>query len=165
VKRGVEWSAIWPGDLDQMKRLGASVDWSREYFRWTTAERCGKEAPFVRLHEQGLIYRGAYSRELDPKRETAVRTWRLEHEEAGGQDLSHPLNPLADSHRFNCDWPTTRPETMLGDRPLREPDDETIPCSTGKDGAATAERRERRPPRDPDPAADWAKLVGTGAVR
>ena len=62
-----KWKEHYGGAiLDQMKRLGASVDWSREYFTMDDNLSVAVKEAFVRLHEQGLIYRGAVHRELVP---------------------------------------------------------------------------------------------------
>src|ERR1700723_1942837 len=82
IARVWEWKQLYGGAiLDQMKRLGASVDWSREYF--TMDERMSRAVreAFIRLHEQGLIYRGAYIVNWDPVAQTAVSDLEVEHEE------------------------------------------------------------------------------------
>ena len=68
-----EWKGVYGGAiLDQMKRLGASVDWSREYFTMDDRLSVAVKEAFVRLWEQGLIYRGAYIVNWDPSIQTAV---------------------------------------------------------------------------------------------
>jgi valyl-tRNA synthetase len=99
--------------LGQMRRLGASVDWSREYFTMDEGlSRAVREA-FVRLHEQGLIYRGKYIVNWDPVQQTAVSDLEVEPEERIGK-LYHLRYPLADG-TGSIVIATTRPETMLGD--------------------------------------------------
>ncbi len=96
-----------------MRRLGASVDWSREYF--TMDERLSKAVreAFVRLWQQGLIYRGAYIVNWDPQIQTAVSDLEVVHEERVGK-LYQIRYPLADGSG-SITIATTRPETMLGD--------------------------------------------------
>ena len=60
--------------LDQMRRLGTSVDWSREYFTMDAPRSLAVREAFVRLHEQGLIYRGAYIVNWCPRCQTALKT-------------------------------------------------------------------------------------------
>ncbi len=80
------WKKQYGGAItEQMRRLGASVDWSREYF--TMDERLSKavKEAFVRLWEQGLIYRGAYIVNWDPVLGTAVSDLEVVHEERAGK--------------------------------------------------------------------------------
>src|ERR1700731_393474 len=73
VERVWCWRKLYGGAiLDQMKRLGASVDWSREYFTMDDRLSIAVKEAFVRLHEQWLIYRGAYIVNWDPSIQTAV---------------------------------------------------------------------------------------------
>src|SRR5271169_1507150 len=99
--------------LDQMKRLGSTVDWSREYFTMDDRLSVAVKEAFVRLYEQGLIYRGAYIVNWDPSIQTAVSDLEVEHEERLGK-LYHIKYPLADGSG-SITVATTRPETMLGD--------------------------------------------------
>ncbi len=114
VERVWQWREEYGGAiLDQMKRLGASVDWSREYFTMDEAlSRAVREA-FVRLHEQNLIYRGKYIVNWDPVQQTAVSDLEVTHEDRMGK-LYHVRYPLADG-TGSLVIATTRPETMLGD--------------------------------------------------
>src|SRR5215813_616856 len=90
------WKKQYGGAItEQMRRLGASVDWSREYFTMDDRlSRAVKEA-FVRLWEQGLIYRGAYIVNWDPVLATAVSDLEVVHEERMGK-LYHIRYALAD---------------------------------------------------------------------
>src|SRR5579871_4818279 len=97
----------------QMKRLGASVDWSREYFTMDERLSTAVKEAFVRLYEQGLIYRGAYIVNWDPVQQTAVSDLEVSHEERAGK-LYHIRYPFADG-TGSIVIATTRPETMLGD--------------------------------------------------
>ena len=98
----------------QMRRMGASVDWGREYF--TMDDKLSKVVTetFVRLYEQGLIYRGKRLVNWDPELKTAVSDLEVESEEEDGF-LWHIAYPLADGSGEKLVVATTRPETMLGD--------------------------------------------------
>ena len=100
--------------LDQMRRLGASVDWSREYF--TMDERMSRAVreAFVRLYEEGLIYRGKYIVNWCPRCITAVSDLEVVHEETPGK-IYEIRYPVVDSKDEYIVVATTRPETMLGD--------------------------------------------------
>jgi len=107
----------------QMRRLGDSVDWSREYF--TMDERLSRVVTetFVRLYEQGLIYRGKRLVNWDPVLMSAVSDLEVESEEEDGH-LWHIAYPLA-SGEGQLVVATTRPETLLGDVAVMvHPDDE-----------------------------------------
>jgi valyl-tRNA synthetase len=99
--------------LNQMRRLGDSVDWARTYF--TMDETLSKVVTetFVRLYEQGLIYRGKRLVSWDPKLQTAVSDLEVETEEEDGT-LWSIRYPAADGGE-GLVVATTRPETMLGD--------------------------------------------------
>ncbi len=114
VGRVWEWKKEYGGAiLDQMKRLGASVDWSREYFTMDERLSVAVREAFVRLHEQGLIYRGAYIVNWCPRCQTAISDLEVVHEEQQGK-LYEIRYPLADGSG-GITIATTRPETMLGD--------------------------------------------------
>ncbi len=99
--------------LDQMKRLGASVDWSREYFTMDAdLSRAVREA-FVRLHEQGLIYRGSYIVNWCPDCQTAISDLEVVHEEQQGKLYTIPYGIVGSNESLLV--ATTRPETMFGD--------------------------------------------------
>jgi len=97
----------------QMRRMGDSVDWSREYF--TMDDKLSKVVTetFVRLYEQGLIYRGKRLVNWDPVLKTAVSDLEVESEEEDGS-LWHIAYPLVDGSG-HLTVATTRPETLLGD--------------------------------------------------
>jgi valyl-tRNA synthetase len=98
---------------EQMRRLGASVDWSREYFTMDENLSRAVREVFVRLHEQGLIYRGKYIVNWCPWHETAISDLEVKHEEVPGK-LWEIRYPVIGSDEF-ITVATTRPETMLGD--------------------------------------------------
>ncbi|MDR2129207.1 MAG: valine--tRNA ligase [Burkholderiaceae bacterium] len=115
VARVWEWKAQ-SGDtiVRQMRRLGDSVDWSRAYF--TMDERLCEVVTetFVRLYEQGLIYRGKRLVNWDPVLQSAVSDLEVESVEKDGV-LWHIAYPLADGSGQRLVVATTRPETLLGD--------------------------------------------------
>ncbi len=156
-----EWKHQYGSAItDQMKRLGASVDWSREYF--TMDERLSRavKQAFVRLYEQGLIYRGAYIVNWDPILGTAVSDLEVENEERAGH-LFHIRYDLADG-TGSITIATTRPETMLGDTAVAvNPTDERYTAMIGKQLVLPLVGREI-----PIVADDWANPeFGTGAVK
>ncbi len=115
----------------QLRRMGASVDWSRE--RFTLDEGLSKAVTevFVRLHEKGLIYRGKRLVNWDPVLHTAVSDLEVIAQEEDGY-LWHIRYPLADGNGF-LTVATTRPETMLGDAAVAvHPDDERYRKLIGK---------------------------------
>jgi valyl-tRNA synthetase len=110
-----DWKQHYGGViLQQMKRLGASVDWSREYF--TMDERMSRAVreAFVRLHEEGLIYRGKYIVNWCPRCVTAVSDLEVVHEDTPGK-IYEIRYPVIESKGEYIVVATTRPETMLGD--------------------------------------------------
>src|SRR5580692_6694660 len=114
VERVWEWKREYGGAiLDQMKRLGASVDWGREYFTMDENLSRAVREVFVRLFEQGLIYRGKYIVNWCPRCETAISDLEVKHEEVAGK-LWEIRYPIVGSSEF-ITVATTRPETMLGD--------------------------------------------------
>ncbi len=114
VERVWEWKKLYGGAiLDQMKRLGASVDWDREYFTMDENLSHAVREVFVRLYEQGLIYRGNYIVNWCPWHETAISDLEVKHEDVAGK-LWEIRYPVIGSDEF-ITVATTRPETMLGD--------------------------------------------------
>jgi valyl-tRNA synthetase len=118
VERVWEWKREYGSAiLDQMKRLGASVDWGREYFTMDdNLSRAVKEA-FVRLYEDGLIYRGKYIVNWCSDCGTAISDLEVKHEDVPGKlyEIRYPvIDGAAGGNEFIV-VATTRPETMLGD--------------------------------------------------
>ena len=114
VKKVWEWKEKSGNTITaQMRRLGDTVDWSREYF--TMDDKLSKVVTqtFVTLYQQGLIYRGKRLVNWDPKLQSAVSDLEVESEEKDGS-LWHIAYPLADGSG-QLVVATTRPETMLGD--------------------------------------------------
>jgi valyl-tRNA synthetase len=167
VEKVWAWRELYGGAiLDQMKRLGASVDWSREYFTMDDKLSPAVKEAFVRLYEQGLIYRGAYIVNWDPVAQTAVSDLEVEHEERLGK-LYHIRYPLADG-TGSIVIATTRPETMLGDVAVAvNPTDERYLALQGKLVRLPLSGINGAPDREiPILADDWAKPeFGTGAVK
>ncbi|TAG25640.1 MAG: valine--tRNA ligase [Burkholderiales bacterium] len=144
----------------QMRRMGASVDWSREYF--TMDEKLSKVVTetFVRLYEEGLIYRGKRLVNWDPVLKSAVSDLEVESEEEDGF-LWHIRYPLADGSG-SLTVATTRPETMLGDVAVMvHPEDERYVHLIGKQ--VTLPLCNRTIPVIADAYVD--KAFGTGVVK
>jgi valyl-tRNA synthetase len=114
VARVWEWKRHYGGAiLDQMKRLGTSVDWDREYFTMDENLSRAVREVFVRLHEEGLIYRGKYIVNWCSRCGTAISDLEVKHEEVAGK-LYEIRYPVVGTKEF-ITVATTRPETMLGD--------------------------------------------------
>ena len=124
IKRVWEWKAHSGGTITrQLRRMGASLDWSRERFTLDEGLSQAVQEVFVRLHEEGLIYRGKRLVNWDPVLHTAVSDLEVLSEEENGS-MWYMRYPLADGtgHLIVA---TTRPETMLGDAAVAvHPDDE-----------------------------------------
>ena len=148
-----------------MKRLGASVDWQREYFTMDENLSVAVREAFVRLHEQGLIYRGAYIVNWCPRCQTAISDLEVVHEEQKGHlwEIRYPvLNADGkDSGEF-LTVATTRPETMLGDVAVAiHPEDERYLHLHGKKLRLPLMNREI-----PVILDEWvSREFGTGAVK
>ena len=114
IKRIWEWKEESGGNITrQLRRLGSSVDWSRERFTMDDGMSEAVQEVFVRLHEEGLIYRGKRLVNWDPVLHTAVSDLEVLSEEENGH-MWHMRYPLADG-TGQLIVATTRPETMLGD--------------------------------------------------
>ena len=113
-KRVWEWKEKYGDRITcQMKKIGDSVDWSREQFTLSPELSPAVIEAFVRLYEKGLIYRGAYMVNWCPRCQTAISDLETVHQESKGS-LWHIHYPIAGTSRF-LTVATTRPETMLGD--------------------------------------------------
>lgn len=114
VERVWDWKQHYGGAiLDQMKRLGASVDWDREFFTMDENLSRAVREVFVRLYEEGLIYRGKYIVNWCPRCDTAISDLEVKHEDVPGK-LYEIRYPVIGSDEV-VTVATTRPETMLGD--------------------------------------------------
>ena len=144
----------------QMRRMGDSVDWSREYF--TMDDKLSKVVTdtFVKLYEQGLIYRGKRLVNWDPKLQSAVSDLEVESEEKDGS-LWHIAYPLS-SGEGQLVVATTRPETMLGDVAVMvHPEDERYAHLIGQ--MVNLPLCDRQIPVIADDYVD--KEFGTGVVK
>jgi valyl-tRNA synthetase len=144
----------------QMRRMGASTDWSREYF--TMDDKLSKTVTevFVRLFEQGLIYRGKRLVNWDPKLGTAVSDLEVSSEEEDGS-MWYIKYPLADGSG-HITVATTRPETLLGDSAVAvDPTDERFQHLVGK--LLKLPLTDREIPIIADEYVD--KAFGTGCVK
>ncbi|AFT71948.1 Valyl-tRNA synthetase [Alloalcanivorax dieselolei B5] len=109
-----EWKAESGGTITrQLRRMGASVDWTRERFTMDEGLSNAVREVFVRLYEEGLIYRGKRLVNWDPALHTAISDLEVENKEEQGH-LWHFRYPLSDDSGHLV-VATTRPETMLGD--------------------------------------------------
>ena len=161
----------------QMRRLGDTVDWSREYFTMDATQSAVVNETFVRLYEEGLIYRGKRLVSWDPVLRSAVSDLEVESEEEDGF-LWHIRYPLADGSG-SLVVATTRPETMLGDTAVMvHPEDERYTAFVGKQvrlplmrPADPGDRRRLRRPRvrhrrgQGDAGARRQRLCGRPAPR
>ena len=144
----------------QMRRMGDTVDWSREYFTMDPKLSAVVTETFVRLYEQGLIYRGKRLVNWDPVLKSAVSDLEVESEEEDGF-LWHIRYPLADGSG-SVVVATTRPETMLGDSAVMvHPGDERYAALVGK--KVRLPLSEREIPVIADDYVDAA--FGTGVVK
>jgi valyl-tRNA synthetase len=127
-----EWKQKSGGTItQQLRRLGASVDWSRERFTMDPELSEAVKEVFVRLFDQGLIYRGQRLVNWDPKLHTAISDLEVVQEEEAGT-LWHLRYPIAGSEE-TVTVATTRPETMLGDTAVAvNPEDERYAHLVGK---------------------------------
>jgi valyl-tRNA synthetase len=166
LERVWQWKQHYGGAiLDQMKRLGASVDWSREYFTMDENLSIAVKEAFVRLYEQGLIYRGAYIVNWCPGCQTAISDVEVVHEEQQGS-IWEIRYEVVEAPGTYVNIATTRPETMLGDTAVAvHPEDERYLHLRGK--------HLRLPISSPMPgreipivADDYvSREFGTGAVK
>ena len=166
VERVWEWKRHYGGAiLDQMKRLGASVDWQREYFTMDDHLSVAVREAFVRLYEQGLIYRGAYIVNWCPRCQTAISDLEVVYDEHKGHlwEIRYPVidSDGKDSGEF-LTVATTRPETMLGDAAVAiHPEDERYLHLHGKKLRLPLMNREI-----PVILDEWvSRDFGTGAVK
>lgn len=161
LERAWQWKAESEGTiLNQLRRLGVSVDWSRE--RFTLDEGLSKAVveAFTRLYEEGLIYRGEYLVNWCPASQSAVSDVEVENQEVNG-NLWHFRYPLTDGSGF-VEVATTRPETMLGDTAVAvNPNDDRYKHLIGK--TLTLPILQREIPIIGDEFVD--PTFGTGCVK
>ncbi len=156
-----EWKEVSGSTItQQMRRMGASVDWKHEYFTMDDDLSQVVTQTFVTLYEQGLIYRGKRLVSWDPVLKSAVSDLEVESEEEDGF-LWHIRYPLADGSG-EVVVATTRPETMLGDTAVMvHPEDERYTALIGKQ--VTLPLCDRTIPVIADDYVDRA--FGTGVVK
>lgn len=132
IEKVWEWKEESGGTItQQLRRLGASPDWSRERFTMDDGFYKAVQEVFIRLHKEGLIYRGKRLVNWDPKLHTAISDLEVISEEENGS-LWHFNYPLADGSG-HLTVATTRPETMLGDTAVAvHPEDERYQQLIGK---------------------------------
>jgi valyl-tRNA synthetase len=132
LERAWQWKAESGGTIvSQLRRLGLSVDWSRERFTMDEGLSDAVLEAFVRLYEEGLVYRGQYLVNWCPASQSAVSDLEVEGKEVDGY-LWHFRYPLTEGSGF-LEVATTRPETMLGDTAVAvNPKDERYRHLIGK---------------------------------
>jgi valyl-tRNA synthetase len=132
IERVWKWKEQSGGTIiNQLKKLGASCDWSRERFTMDEGLSDAVKEVFVRLYREGLIYRSNYIINWCPRCQTALSDLEVEHQEVTGK-LYHLKYPFKGSDRFVV-VATTRPETMLGDTAVAvNPKDERYHEVVGK---------------------------------
>ena len=166
IKRVWQWREHYGGTiLGQMKRLGASVDWDREYFTMDERLSVAVREAFVKLYEQGLIYRGAYIVNWCPRCQTAISDLEVVYDEHKGHlwEIRYPV--IGDDGKDTGEFltvATTRPETMLGDVAVAiHPEDERYTHLHGKKLRLPLMDREI-----PIITDEWvSREFGTGAVK
>jgi valyl-tRNA synthetase len=161
LRRAWQWKEQYGGRItQQLKKLGSSLDWSRE--RFTMDEGCSRAVVevFVRLYKKGLIYRGDRIINWCPDCRTALSDAEVEHEEEQG-NLWYIRYPIKDSDE-SIMVATTRPETMLGDTAVAvHPEDERYRHLIGKMAILPIMNREI-----PIIADEYVEReFGTGAVK
>ena len=161
LQRAWEWKAESGGIIvNQLRRLGVSVDWTRE--RFTMDEGLSKAVleAFVSLYNEGLIYRGNYLVNWCPASQSAVSDLEVDQKEVDGK-LWHFRYPLTDGSGY-MEVATTRPETMLGDTGVAvNPNDERYKDFIGK--TLTLPIMNREIPIIADELVD--PTFGTGCVK
>jgi valyl-tRNA synthetase len=134
VERVWQWKERSGNTISQqLRRLGASVDWTRDRFTMDEGLSRAVTEVFVRLHDEGLIYRGKRLVNWDPVLQTALSDLEVLNTEERGK-LWHLRYPFADDPHAHLVVATTRPETMLGDTAVAvHPDDERYRHLIGKE--------------------------------
>ena len=156
-----EWKEKHGGIIsNQLRKLGASLDWSSKRFTMDKGLSDAVKEVFVKLYNDGLIYKGEYVVNWCPKDQTALADDEIEHEEVNGK-IWQIKYPVKDSSEF-LTIATTRPETMLGDTGVAvNPNDERYKHLVGK--SVILPLLDREIPIVADEYVDMA--FGTGAVK
>jgi valyl-tRNA synthetase len=162
VARVWEWKNLYGARItQQLKRLGSSCDWSRERFTMDEGLSRAVRLVFVRLYDEGLIYRDRYIVNWCPRCQTALSDLETIHRPVVGK-LWTIRYPFADGKGKGIAVATTRPETMLGDSGVAvHPDDERYASAVGR--SVTVPLTGRTVPVVADPFVDPS--FGTGAVK
>jgi valyl-tRNA synthetase len=160
IERAWEWNTLYGGGIrEQLRRIGASCDWSRERFTLDEGLSRAVREVFVRLYREGLIYRSRYMINWCPRCHTAVSDLEVVHRETPGKiwTVSYTLEGGGEIHVA-----TTRPETILGDVAVAvNPDDERYRSLVGR--MAILPVIGRKVPVIADGFVD--REFGTGAVK
>lgn len=161
IKRVWKWKEQSGGTIiSQLKKLGASCDWSRERFTMDEGLTEAVKEVFIRLYQEGLIYRSHYIINWCPRCQTALSDLEVEYEEVLGK-FYYLKYPFKDSDRF-VTVATTRPETMLGDTAVAvHPEDKRYQEVVGKRILLPVVQREI--PVIADPYVDME--FGTGCLK
>jgi len=132
IERVWKWKEQSGGTIiSQLKKLGASCDWSRERFTMDEGLSEAVREVFIRLYQEGLIYRSHYIINWCPRCQTALSDLEVEHHEISGK-LYHLRYPFSEGNRFVV-VATTRPETVLGDTAVAvHPEDERYQGDIGR---------------------------------
>ncbi|WP_293354270.1 MULTISPECIES: valine--tRNA ligase [unclassified Microcoleus] len=161
LERAWEWKAESGNTItNQLRSLGVSVDWSRERFTMDEGLSAAVLEAFVRLYDEGLIYRGNYLVNWCPASQSAVSDLEVDQQEVEGH-LWHFRYPLTDGSGY-LEVATTRPETMLGDTGVAvNPQDDRYKHLIGK--TVTLPIVDREIPIFADELVD--ATFGTGCVK
>jgi valyl-tRNA synthetase len=161
LKRAWQWKEESGGTIvGQLRRLGLSVDWTRERFTMDEGLSDAVLEAFIQLYEEGLIYRGNYLVNWCPASQSAVSDLEVENQEVNGH-LWHLRYPLTDGSG-SVEVATTRPETMLGDTAVAvNPNDDRYKHLIGK--TVTLPIMNREIPIIADDFVDSS--FGTGSVK
>ena len=162
IERVWKWREQYGGIiLNQLQKLGCSCDWERERFTMDEGLSHAVREVFVRLYNDGLIYRGDYMVNWCPRCHTAISDLEVEYEEEQG-GLWYIQYPFADGTVGGVEVATTRPETMLGDTAVAvNPEDDRYRRLIGKTVVLPLMNREI-----PIIADDYVSLeFGSGAVK
>jgi valyl-tRNA synthetase len=166
VERVWQWKEVYGGRINnQLRRLGASCDWTRERFTMDAGLSRAVRVAFVRLYNRGLIYRGTRMINWCPRCRTALSDLEVEHQDVATKlyYVHYPLVPLdGETAPAYISVATTRPETILGDTAVVvNPDDPRYTALIGR--LAVLPALGRRIPIIADAVVD--PRFGTGAVK
>lgn len=161
IKRVWRWKELYGKRIiEQLKRLGASCDWSRERFTMDEGLSIAVKEVFVRLYKEGLIYRGYYLVNWCPRCGTALSDLEVTHEDTKGK-LYYLRYPFVSGEGYIV-VATTRPETMMGDTAVAvNPNDERFKSVVGREVILPVVGR--RIPIIADECVDMD--MGTGALK